>query len=110
MIEYLISQREAVSMLMECGLLRTAAYNHLRRHGLGRMLVGHTVYSRVDVELLCAKVTENRRVTPVAAQPFDTDCGEAWCSLIDPDIDNVVFECAHESECKAAFASHRTVI
>ena len=44
-------------------------------------------------------------VTPVAPEPFDTDCGEAWCSLVDPDIDNVVFECGHESECKAAFAS-----
>jgi hypothetical protein len=61
MLESLIPQREAVSMLMECGLLRTSAYNYLKRHSLGREFIGHTVYSRVDVELLCAKVTENRR-------------------------------------------------
>jgi hypothetical protein len=46
----------------------------------------------------------------VAPEPFDTDCGEAWCSLIDPDIDNVVFECPHEAECKAAFASGRATL
>jgi hypothetical protein len=61
----------------------------------------------------------------VAPEPFDTDCGEAWCSLIDPDIEaasritvdsrvwsrvDAESECPHQSECMAAFASHRTVI
>jgi len=60
MFEALISQREAVSMLRKCDLSRTSAYNYLKRHVEGRELVGHTVYSRIDIELLCAKVTEDR--------------------------------------------------
>ena len=61
MIEYLISQREAVSMLEARGLSRTSAYNYLKRYLPIRVLVGSKVYSRVDVEILCAKVTEDRQ-------------------------------------------------
>jgi hypothetical protein len=60
MIENLISQREAVSMLMECGLARGAAYMRLRRHVREMKLLGNNVYAREDVEILCAKLTEDR--------------------------------------------------
>lgn len=45
-----------------------------------------------------------------AVLAFDTDCGEAWCSLIDPAIDNTVFECAHEAECHAAHGAGRVAL
>ena len=64
----------------------------------------------VYAQLARSKNLREKLTRVVAPEPFDTDCGEAWCSLIDPDIDNVVFECGHESECKAAFASGQVAL
>jgi hypothetical protein len=58
MMESLISQTEAVKMLMDAGKTRTNAYNTLSRHLPTRTLVGHKVYSRIDVELLIAKMQQ----------------------------------------------------
>jgi hypothetical protein len=59
MDEYLVSQRQAVKMLVATGLSRTAAYQRLERDRIGRILVDAKVYSRIDVELLVEKLTRD---------------------------------------------------
>lgn len=56
MDEYLVSQRQAVEMLMAAGLSRRAAYYRL--DGLpSRVLVDARVWTRIDVELLREMLT-----------------------------------------------------
>lgn len=57
MEEYLVSQRQAVKMLMATtGLSHTGAYHRLE--GIpSRVLVDSRVWSRIDVELLCERLT-----------------------------------------------------
>lgn len=57
--DYLVSQRQAVKMLRDSGLSRRAAYYQLD-HLESRHLLDMNVYARVDVELLRAKLTEDR--------------------------------------------------
>lgn len=49
-------------------------------------------------------------VASEAAEPFPTNCGEKYCSLIDPDRDDVVLACGFAVECKAAFDSGRAAL
>ena len=55
MDEYLVSQRQAVKMLQDCGLSRRAAYYRLQ-HVPSSTLVDTRVFSRVDVEVLCERI------------------------------------------------------
>jgi hypothetical protein len=55
--QFLVSQRQAVGMLRQCGLSRRAAYYRLTTIP-SRVLVDSKVFSRVDVELLCEKVAQ----------------------------------------------------
>ena len=61
-LEYLVSQRQAVKMLMGADptMKRTAAYRRLDAVP-SITLLDAKAYRGVDVALLCAKVTENRR-------------------------------------------------
>jgi hypothetical protein len=56
MDEYLVSQREAVRMLRETGLSRRAAYGRLERVPF-RTILDAKAYSRIDVEILCDRIT-----------------------------------------------------
>jgi hypothetical protein len=59
--EYLVSQRQAVKMLRDVGLSRTAAYQRLNKLP-SRTLVDSRVWSRIDVELLVEKITRDAKV------------------------------------------------
>ena len=62
MDKYLVSQRQAAEMLQACGLSRRAAYYRLD-HIPYRILVDAKVYSRIDVELLCAQIEDETHRT-----------------------------------------------
>ena len=51
----LVSQRRAVDMLRECGLSRSTAYYRLGKLD-SREFLDQKVYSRVDVDVLCARL------------------------------------------------------
>jgi hypothetical protein len=59
----LISQRQAVKMLRDVGLSRTAAYQRLNKLP-SRILVDSRVWSRIDVELLVEKLTRDGEQVP----------------------------------------------
>ena len=52
---YLVSQRRAAEMLMNCGLSRRAAYYRLGTLP-SRVVFDTNVYSRIDVELICEQL------------------------------------------------------
>lgn len=56
--DYLVSQHQAVKMLMTTGLSRTAAYKRLDKLP-SDILVGSRVWSRINVETLIAKLTRD---------------------------------------------------
>ena len=68
----LVSQRQAATMLRECGLSRRAAYYRLGTLE-SREFLDTKVYSRVDVDLLCARIRLEKgeghdRATDTASQ------------------------------------------
>lgn len=56
MDEYLVSQRQAVKILMAAGLSRRAAYYRLETLP-SRILVDSRVWERIDIALLCERLT-----------------------------------------------------
>lgn len=54
-MDNLVSQRQAAQMLQSCGLSRRAAYYRLGKLD-SRELLDQKVYSRVDVDVECARI------------------------------------------------------